>query len=223
MPIRLNLLAEAQALEELRRRDPVKRTLWAGVVLVFLLLAWSSSLQLKAMISRGEVSRLEAQLQSQTNSYQQVQDAQKKLADAQNRLAALQQLTTNRLLYGTLLNALQQSTVDAVQLVRLKTEQVYVLNEEVKAKTNANNRLVPGKPASVTERIVVTLDAKDTAVSPGDQIPPFKRAIGDNPYFLTALGKTNEVRLTSLSPPSSKEGRPSVLFSLECRFPEVTR
>ena len=28
MPIRLNLLAEAQAAEDLRRRDPVKRALW---------------------------------------------------------------------------------------------------------------------------------------------------------------------------------------------------
>ena len=39
MPIRLNLLAEAQALEESRRRDPVKRAVWAGVFLV-LALAW---------------------------------------------------------------------------------------------------------------------------------------------------------------------------------------
>ncbi len=34
MPIRLNLLAEAQAAEEMRRRDPVKRALWlAGLII----------------------------------------------------------------------------------------------------------------------------------------------------------------------------------------------
>jgi hypothetical protein len=223
MPIRLNLLAETQALEELRRRDPVKRTLWVGLLLVLLLLVWSSSLQLKAMIARGDLSRVEAQLQGQTNSYQQVILAQRKLADVNHRLAALQQLTTNRLLYGTLLNSLQQSTVDAIQIVRLRTEQVYVLNEEVKARTNANNRLVPGKPASVTERIVVALDGKDTALNPGDQIPAFKNAVSKNPYFAAVLGKTNEVRLTSLAPPTVRDAKPSVLFSVECRFPEITR
>jgi len=223
MPIRLNLLAETQALEDLRRRDPVKRALWAGVLLVLLLLVWSSSLQLKSMLAHGELSRIEGQLRSQTNSYYQVLDAQKKFNEMNTRLAALQQLTTNRLLYGTLLNALQQSTVDAIQLVRVKTDQSFVFNEEVKPRTNGTARPVPGKPASVTERIVVTLDGKDMAATPGDQIPLFKTAVGNNPYFVTALGKTNEVRLTSLAPPSTREGKASVLFSLECRFPEVTR
>jgi len=39
MPIRINLLAESQALEEMRRRDPVKRAIWVGVLVVSLLLA----------------------------------------------------------------------------------------------------------------------------------------------------------------------------------------
>ena len=55
MPIRINLLAEAQALEDLRRRDPVKRASWAGLLLVLLVLVWISSLQLKAMIARGGI------------------------------------------------------------------------------------------------------------------------------------------------------------------------
>jgi len=42
MPIRLNLLAEAQAAEEARRRDPVKRAIWIGALLVSVVLVWSS-------------------------------------------------------------------------------------------------------------------------------------------------------------------------------------
>ena len=34
MPIRINLLAEAQAAEEMRRRDPVKRALWGASIVV---------------------------------------------------------------------------------------------------------------------------------------------------------------------------------------------
>jgi hypothetical protein len=41
MPIRLNLFAEDQALETQRRRDPVKRVIIAGVVLVIGMVGWA--------------------------------------------------------------------------------------------------------------------------------------------------------------------------------------
>jgi hypothetical protein len=224
MPIRLNLLAEAQALEELRRRDPVKRAIWIGAGLVAVSLAWSASSQFKAVMIKAELSHLEDQLKARTNEYQQVVANQAKLDDINHRLGALRRLATNRILYGTLLNALQGPVVENVQLMRLRTDQSYTLNEEVKAKTNANSRIVPGKPASVTEKLVLTLDARDSAPNPGDQVKSFKQAISDAPYFQAALGKTNEVRLTSLSPPQpAPDSKPFVLFTLECRYPEKTQ
>ncbi len=223
MAIRINLLAEAQALEELRRRDPVKRAIWAGAGLVFIMLAWSSSLQLKAMMAKGELNRVNSQLGARTNEFQLVLASQNKLIQANRKLSSLQQMATNRLLHGTLLNALQQTTIDDVQLVRLRTEEAYALNEEVKPKTNSNDHVIPGRPASVTERITVTLDAKDSGVNPGDQVNKFKHVVSESPYFQSALGKTNEVRLANLSPPHSMEGKPFVLFTLECRYPEKTR
>lgn len=222
MPLKLNLLAEAQALEDLRRRDPVKRALWIGLCLLIMLLGWSSSLKLKAIIAKGELSRLEAQISSQTNSYQQVLEAQKQFKEVTARLAALDQLAANRLLHGTILNALQQTTVDDVQLIRFQTDLQYVLTEEVKAITN-NTKRIPGKPATITEKIAITFEAKDTAPNPGDMINAFKTAVGKNEYFKAALGATNEVRLVSLSPPSTKDDKPFVLFTLEARYPEVTR
>ena len=63
----------------------------------------------------------------------------------------------------------------------------------------------------------MTLEAKDTAVVPGDQINHFKQAVSENRFL--SLDKTNGVRLTSLSPPTDKY----VLFTLECRYPETTR
>jgi hypothetical protein len=223
MPIRINLLAEAQALEDLRRRDPVKRAIWVAVFLVIAVLVWSSSLQLKAMIANGELSRVESELNVHTNEYVATQEHQKKLTDARQRLQALHTLSTNRFLSGTLLNALQQTTVDEVQLMRCKVEQLYTLNEAVKAKTNANGRMVPGKPASVTERVAVTLEARDNGANPGDQVNKFKQTISDFAYFQTAMG-SNEVRLASLSPPQAGvDARAFVLFSLECRYPEKTR
>ena len=40
MSIRINLLAEAQIAEDLRRRDPVKRAIFAGAFLVVLALVY---------------------------------------------------------------------------------------------------------------------------------------------------------------------------------------
>ncbi|HWW03407.1 MAG TPA: hypothetical protein VNZ64_27135 [Candidatus Acidoferrum sp.] len=223
MPIRINLLAEARALEDLRRRDPVKRATLVGLLLVIALAAFSSWLQLQVMMVRGEVTRVEGQIATRSKEFQQVLDDQRNLADATRRLGMLHQLATNRLLYGTLLNALQQTIIDDVQLTKFRTEQTYVLSEGVKPKTNADNRVIPGRPASVTEKVVLSLEAKDSGPNPGDQVNKFKQTMADFAYFRGILGKTNEFRLTSLSPPQALDGKPFVQFGLECRYPEKTR
>lgn len=225
MPIRLNLLAEAQAAEESRRRDPVKRAIWVAGLLVALMLVWSSSLQLNAMMANKDLGRVEAEMNSHTNEYQKVLNNQKKSAEIKMKLGALHQLATNRFLNGTVLNALQQTTIDDVQIVRIKVTQDYVITEETKPRTNAN-RVLPGKPATVTEKIVLSLDGNDLSASPGDQINKFREALASNAYFKEVLGRTNEVTLKQQSGPqvsSEGTGKALVLFTLECRYPEKTR
>jgi len=222
MPIRINLLAEAQALEDQRRRDPVKRVILAGAVLLGLILAWSSSLMVKTMIVKGEVSRLENSLNSRTNEYRQILETQKMLGQDTLKLEALHQLATNRFLLGNLLDALQKATVDNVQLLRLKLDQQYVATEEAKPKEE--NSRAPVKPATATEKIVLTLNAKDTSPIPGDAVNKFREALSTTPYFQNALGKTGGFHLTTLgAPQSDPDGRQCVLFTLEARFPEKTR
>ena len=223
MPIRINLLAEAQALEEMRRRDPVKRFIWVGVFVVVLVLVWSSSLQLRALIAKGELNRVDGQLSALTNEYQEVLANQQKLADIENRLASLQRLATNRILHGSVLNALQHTYVPEVEVMRIRTEISHALNEGTKPKTNANKSVTPGKPASVTEHVLLTLEAKDN--SAGDQVPKYKQAVAEYPYFREILKDTNDVKLASLSPPQfpAQGGKPFVLFTVECRYPELTR
>ena len=224
MPIRINLLAEAQALEDLRRRDPVKRFIWAGAFLVAVMLAWSSSLQVKAMSDKRDVGRLEAQVATHTNEYSRFIENNKKLLDVNRKLVALRQLATNRFLNATLLNALQQHAYDDVQVVRLRADENYVANEETKAHTNEFQRLIPGKPASVTEKISVIIDAKDSGPNPGDLVSKYKEAIAAMPYFQAALGNSNDIRLANFAPTApGPDGRPFRSFTLECRFPDRTR
>src|ERR1019366_2767669 len=122
MPIRINLLAETQALEDLRRRDPVKRAILGGFVLVAMMLAWSSSLMVKTMVVKSDQSRMESELNSRTNDYRQGLENKRKLADDYQKLAALHRLSTNRFLVGDFLDAFQQTTVDGVQLVHLRLD-----------------------------------------------------------------------------------------------------
>jgi hypothetical protein len=217
------LLAESQALDEQRRRDPLKRIIGGGIVVVVLMIGASSWLQLKASILKLELNRTEGQLAARKTEYQQAMDNKKRLTDVTHKLGSLNQLATNRLLYGTLLNAMQQTAIDDVQLVRLRCEQGYAFTDEVKPRTNSDDRVIPGRPANVTERILLTLEARDSGPNPGDQVNKYKKAVGDNSYFQAILGKTNEVRLVNLSPPNSLDGKPFVQFTLECKYPEKTR
>ena len=225
MPIRLNLLAEAQALEDSRRRDPVKHAIWAAACLVVLLLAWAVSLQFGAMIARMDLNRMEARLASHTNAFRLVLDNQKRLSDANQRLEALRRFRACRFLQGSLLNALQQAALPDVQLTRFRSEQTYLQGEEAKPGAEAEARSAPGHGPTATEKTLVTLEARDTtSPNPGDQVNQYKKAIMDSPFFQTALGKTNEPRLANLSPPrTTPDGKPFVSFALECRFPDRTR
>jgi hypothetical protein len=221
MPIQINLLAEAQALEEQRRRDPVKRVIFAGVVIVALILAWSSSLMVKTMYANGEVNRLEGNLNSCTNEYRQILENQRKLGENKQKLEALRRLAVNRFLSGNLLNALQKMRTDNVQLVRLKIDQVYTLTQETKPAEAAGG--APGKPAAATETIVLTLNAKDTSPT-GDAYNKFQEALSSAPYFQGALGNSSGFRLATLgAPQTDPDGKPFVLFTLNAHFPEKTR
>ena len=86
------------------------------------------------------------------------------------------------------------------------------------------NGTTAGHPATVAEKIVVSLDARDISASPGDQVNKFKETVAIQPYFQSILNKTNGVQLTSLSPPQNgPDGKPNVLFTLECDLPQQNR
>jgi hypothetical protein len=225
MPIRLNLLAEAQAAEEERRRDPVKRAAWVAALIVVLILVWSSSLQLKGMLVHSEVNRLEGEINSHNKEYQAILGEQNRVADIKNKLKELRLLSADRLLNGTLLDALQRTTVDNVQLLRLRVDQSYACVAGTKARTNSAKVVIPAKPATATEKIVLTLEGADSSPNPGDQVNKYKAALAGNAYFKEALLQTNGISLKSLAPPqiSPVSGKESVLFTLECRYPEKTR
>jgi hypothetical protein len=223
MPIHINLLAEAQAAEDLRRRDPVKRVVLLGALLVVLALFWSGMVEINAVLANQRLAGVQAEIDTHTNEYYLVQANLKKVAAANIKLAALQKLQAARFLQGNLLDALQQTVIDGVQLTRLRVDQSYVQTGGTETQTNADGHIIMGTPPIVRERIVVSLDARD--FSPNlDQFGKFKDAIAAQPYFKSNLDKTNGISLTGISTPQNgPEGKPFVLFTYELHYPDKIR
>jgi len=223
MAIHINLLAEARIAEEMRRRDPVKRTIYVGAFLVVLALVWTSYLLLDNVIAKTHLSQVEGATQSRTNEYNRVMASRAKIADAQKRLEALQRLSQARLLQGDLMNALQKISVPNVQLTQLRVDQAYLSTGGSPSKTTQYG-VIAGQPPKSMERVVLTLEAKDFSANPGDAVNKYKDAVSQYEYFEGMLDKTNGIRLASLSAPQTgPDGRPYVLFTLECRYLDHTR
>jgi len=219
MPIRINLLNEELAAEELRRRDPVKRAIFIGIFLVSLSLVWFSSTWLEGKIIQQKKSQVEFDVDQHTNEFNQVQSNLKRITDCQRRLNALLSLNTNRFLQGNLLNALQKVYVPNVQLLRVKLDQYFTYKEGTPDLTNTYG-VVRGIPSTTTQHIMLTLDAKDSSPNPGDQVNHYKEALVRQDFFKSSLNPTNGVKLANLSSPQSNFGnKPFVLFTLECQFP----
>lgn len=219
MPIRINLLAEAIAAEEMRRRDPVKRVVIGGTLVVALSLVWYSSTWLSYMVDKDNLNHVENEIQQLTNDYARVQSNLKHIADAKERMTALDQLEMDRFLQGNLLNALQQTYVPNVQLNHLRVDQSYSETPAIPAKTNGAS-VTAGRPAQVTEHVVLMMDAKDFSPNPGDQVNHFKDALFQQDYFKTCFDPVNGVKLSALSPlqTPADNGKPYVMFTLECHF-----
>ncbi|MDR3458129.1 MAG: hypothetical protein P4N60_11825 [Verrucomicrobiae bacterium] len=223
MPIRINLLAESLAEEDLRRRDPVKRSIIVGGLLVAVSLVWFSSNWLETFMVNSNLTNIDNRIQQHANDFSQVQVNQKKIAEAQRRLDALQKLNTTRFLQGNLLDAFQKIYVQNVQITRVRLDQTFLLAAGSPPVTNSFG-VVPGKPGTSIERISLAVDAKDLSANPGDQMNHYKDSLVGQEFFKSQLSQTNGVHLSNVSSPQSQaDGKPYVMFTLECRFLDKIR
>lgn len=225
MPIRINLLAEAQAAEEERRKDPVKRGVIGAGVVVGLVVLWVVALQVKVIAANQKLGSLQTRWKSIEKDYEVAVSTQRQSLETDEKLAALYDMSTNRFLWGNTLNAFQQTLnhIDDVQVVRLKSEQSYTLTEATPSRTNGTT-VVRGKPGTSTEKIVLTIDAMDSSNQAGSRVTGYKDAIAAQQYFQQNLAKTNGLLLISRSAPqTSPVGNQYVMFTLQCSFPEKVR
>jgi hypothetical protein len=213
MPIRINLLAEQQAEEEARRRDPVKRAAWAAGVVIALMGIWSLYLQGRIWLMREQSKGLEAKWQSISTNYTEVNKIIRNTTEVLARLAALNQLATSRFLIAPNLSALQYTPAPAVRLTRLRVDSSFTPDVTV---------LKSGRLTNIIEKEVLTLQGvvQGTLSDPVEQL---KTNIIRNDFFQLALLKTNGVYLRDFVPrPDPEDATKSIgTFTLECYYPTV--
>src|SRR5580658_10303207 len=98
MPIQINLLTEALAQEDSRKRDPVKRAIFGGALAVAMMLVWFSSILLEHVVATSNLARVQAEIQAHENDYNIEVANLKKINEVQSRLDELNKLSSARFL-----------------------------------------------------------------------------------------------------------------------------
>lgn len=148
MPIRINLLAEQQAAEEARRKDPIKRAIMISSVAVALMLFWVLTLHLETRGRRSELTELDASFRSVDEKAKKARSIQAEAGDLERRIASLEKYSTNRVLWASVLDALQKITLDDIRVKSITTGQRYTTNASVTFfTTNINVAFTPPPPS----------------------------------------------------------------------------
>jgi hypothetical protein len=227
MPIRINLLAEAQAAEDLRRRDPVKRGIWIGGFLVALVLLWCGKLQVDIWHEGMTRGRLEKDWAIKEPKFKVLLATQERTDRLGVLFDGLDRYSTNRFLWANVLNAIESSEIEDIQLTRIRGEQVFeVVNSVSTTNTTANGPDIKHKPGSSTEKIRLVLEARDYN-NQNQTWTKYKEALADNKFFKRHLKKGEGFVLDGTqSAPMRDPADPLheyVSFSLVTHLPEVKR
>lgn len=207
MPIRINLLAEAQAAAELRRKDPVKRGIWIGSFVVCVVLIWIGNLEWKVILEKHDFSRADAEWKSNQAKYSAVTNEQFKIMDVDAKLGLLDKLSTNRFLWAPVLNALQQTMVDDVQVTRLKGEQTMTKED---------------KPPAVIEKISLRIEARDLKPV-NENYNSYKKSLSTFDFFAKFPkweGFVMDGTLSQITVDPVDPNQQFITFALAAQFPE---
>jgi hypothetical protein len=223
MAIRINLLAEAQAAEELRRKNPVKRGIWVASFCVAVILLWILKLQLDIGFSKKTYREIEQSWTDNNTKYQAVTNNLVKIGSAEKKLAALDRLATNRFYWAPVLNALQQTMIDDIQVIKVTGDQKYAKEEPRVLGSGSTKVTVPG---AMIEHTSLLIEAKD--YDPNAQnYDKFKETLCNFDFFVKNLKRRDGFILDgTLSAPMADPSDPSkqfVVFRLTSHFPETSR
>jgi hypothetical protein len=218
MPIKINLLAEEQANEELRRKDPVKRAGYGAAALVVLMLVWAAVNWYRASTVNKQFDALNADLAALQPKAKETEANQKKIRDTEYKIEMLKKMSAARPLWAPVLDTLQRSVMEDVQILRLRADQVYQVTP---AFVPPKGSTLKSKPAVSKQIMTLTIEAQDNSAA----LDSYNRL---REQLATALkdhlGTNGSVSLKTLNQArENDQGKRYLTFSLECGFTEVVR
>jgi hypothetical protein len=216
-------MAEAQAAAETRRKDPVKRGIWLGSFLVLVVVIWVGKLQTDIMFESSKYNNIDADWKAKVAKYSNVTNEMAKTTDVERKLNQLDVLSTNRFLWGPVLNALQKTMVDQVQVTRLHGDQTFARED---AHTVGAGPTRQNFAAGVVEKDSLFIEAKD--FRPNDQnYTKYKESLCNFDFFVKRLERRDGFVMDGILGPLTVDpvdsSRQFVTFTLATHFPEARR
>ncbi len=222
MPIRINLLAEQLHEADLRRRDPVKRAIVGAIVIGIGVVGWYASLLTqKVVLGRKLTKNKEAMvaIEADANSAREALEGVKELEE---RIHGLNSLATNRVLWGGLLNALQEVALPDVPINELRVIQAY------RVERPPSQGALP-MPATSTELISVVIKARDYGGSQAQLFNKFGEALRANEWIGSRLDLEDAnkgISFDSFGAPTPDRDDPNrsfIPFTVKINFEKVQR
>ena len=218
----LNLLAEQQEMAESRRRNPLKRVALFSLLLLAAMFLWLSYYKfLNSSVAR-ETSRFHTELRAIQPAANAVNSNTLRISQIQGSLGDLEIISSNRYQWGPFLQALQHVMLDQIQVIRVTGDRHAVHAPAVKASTNRSGKVLQARPASTTERIIFSIQAKDYGDPPSTE--KFMAAIASEPYMREFLREVDPVALKNRNQRQSDPDDPTksfIVFTIECYVERV--
>lgn len=219
MPIRINLLAEELHAAEMRRRDPVKRAVFVAVVIVGSVIGWYVWLLAQKGLQSAAVSRNKAALAALEEEAAAAREKLSGVTELETRIKQLNNLATNRVLWGAFMNSMQQVVLPEVPVTQLRVSQGYIL--EAPPSTGR----VP-MPATSTEKISVAITARDYG-KPAEQLyDRFRQQVLADPWMMKHLDESKGITFDSFGGPTPDRkdySKSYVPFTMRLNFKEIER
>ena len=189
--------------------------------MICVVLIWIGNLEWQVILEKRDYNKVDADWKSKLTKYSNVTNEQAKIADVGRKLDKLDCLSTNRFLWAPVLNALQKTMVDQVQVTRLRGEQTVTREDAHEIGSGANRHKVP---AGSVEKVNLYIEAKD--LRPGDQnYTKYKENLGSFEFFVKRLerhdGFVMDGTLGPLTVDPVDPSKEFVTFTLASHFPEA--
>ena len=192
----------------------------AGFLVFLMLMGWGWLL-FSSHNAKNALAGHEASLKRIEGKSKDTGDLIKKAGDIEKNIHGLNRMATNRVLWSACLNALQECTLEQIQVTRIRVEQSYTVTPAVLSKERGKS-----KPANSAERIVLVITARDYGRPEDESSIKFKDKILKHPWFKQYLPSENQISFKGFTNPTPDKDDPSrvyVSFTMECAFTEQVR